>query len=155
MVALVSPLAVAVLADLALLLCWTAGLFWRYGRGVDWSFLRSPFDSRYGAVAAVFGLYLLLALLTHAAFWLTPVSSEFAPSDVLMATASLGIGLFFLVGYGGMYPDVDELAAAGDATTSVAAERFFQVWIRGIGWTFLTVASTSVLVPRAFGPVVW
>lgn len=155
MVALASPLAVVALADLALLLCWTVGLFWKHGGDVDWSFLRGPFGNRYGAVAAVFGLYLLLALLAHATFLLLDESGEVLSGDLVGAVACVGVGLFFLVGPGEMYPDVEERAAAGEVVTSAAAERFFQDWIRGFGWTFLAVATTGVVVPWAFEPVVW
>lgn len=155
MVALASPLAVVALADLALVLCWTVGLFWKHGGDVDWSFLRGPLDSRYGAVVVVLSLYVLLALLAHGAFLLLEGSGEVLSGDVVGAVACVGVGLFFLVGPGEMYPDVEERAAAGEVVTSVAAERFFQDWIRGFGWTFLAVATTSLLVPWRYGPVVW
>ena len=155
MVALASSLAVVALADVALVLCWTVALFFRHGGDVDWSFLRGPFGSRYGAVAAVFGLYLLLALLAHATFLLLDGSGEVLSDDLVGTVACVGVGLFFLVGPGEMYPDVEDRAEAGAVHTSVAGERFLQDWIRGFGWTFLAVATTSTVVPWSYGPVVW
>ncbi|WP_227132801.1 hypothetical protein [Halorubellus salinus] len=141
-----SPLVVVVLADVALVQCWTVGLFWKHGGDVDWSFLRAPLDSRYGAVAFVFGLYLLLVLLAHGVFLF-----DAAGEGLLVgAVACVGVGLFFLFGPGEMYPDVEEFDEV-----NVASERFMQDMIRGFGWGFLTVATTSVVVTRTYGPVVW
>lgn len=39
--------------------------------------------------------------------------------------------------------------------STAARERFARDWIRGIGWTFLGVATATVAVTRTYGPVVW
>lgn len=155
MVALASPLAVVVLADLALLQLWTVGLFWKHGGGVDWTFLRAPFDSRYGAVTVVFGLYALVALLAHGGLWLVAGTTEMPPGNLIGAVSTVAVGLYLLIGTSNMYPDVEELREPPVEDAVAARERFGQNWIRGIGWTFLTVATTTVAVTRTFGPIVW
>jgi hypothetical protein len=77
------PLAVVVLADVALPQLWTVGLLGKHGGGVDWTFLRAPFGSRYGAVTVVFGLYALVTALAHGAVWYAVETSEFAFGDVV------------------------------------------------------------------------
>jgi hypothetical protein len=96
-----------------------------------------------------------MAVAAHGAVWLVAATSEFEFGDIVGVVALLAVGLFFLVGTSGMYPDVDDLHDPSVVDSTSAREHFFQNWSRGIGWTFLTVASTSVVVPRAFEPVVW
>lgn len=155
MVAFASPLTMVVLADVALLQVWTVALFWKHAGDVDWTFLRAAFDSRYGAVGVVVGLYALVALLSHGAMWLIAETSEFAFGDVIGAVATVAVGLYMLIGTSDLYPDVEELRKPPVDDATATRERFAQDWIRGIGWTFLTVATTTFAVTRRYGPVVW
>lgn len=155
MVALASPLAVVVLGDVALVQLYTVALLWKHGGDVDWTFLRAPFDDRYGAVAVVIGLYAFAAVAAHGTLWLAHGTSEYAFGDVIGAVALVAVGLFLLIGTTNTYPDVEALREPPVDEAIAARERFAQDWVGGMGWTFLTVATTSTVVPRTVGPVIW
>jgi len=155
MVSLVSPLTIVVLADLALLELYTVALFRKHAGAVDWNFLRAPLASRYGAVVAVFGVYVLTAVAAHGALWLVAGTTEVLPGNAVGVVATAAVGLYFLIGTRSMYPDVAELREPPVDDAIAARERFAQDWIRGIGWTFLAVATTTVAVTLTYGSVVW
>lgn len=152
MVVPASPLAVVVLADIALLQVWTVALFWKHAGDVDWTFLRAPLDTRYGGVAVVFASYVLAAVLAHGAMWLAVETGEFAFVHVIAPAAFVAVGLYFPIGTSNLYVDHEELRERPGTNASAPAERFAQDWIRGIGWTFLTVATTSIVVPWSMAP---